>query len=120
MKKVIIFLLMMLPMVSNAQRIDKPGEPYDYFCEVYADGSTLIINFNSEKYHEFIYGDDNKFLKIKTIDAINYMTKRGWEYVDKISTLDHFEHMLFKKKVVSDEQAFEFFKFKPKKEKSGD
>ena len=108
---------MMMPMAVNAQRIDKPGEPYDYYCEVFAENGKLAISFDSRKSHEYIYGDDNKVLTINRIEVINYMSKRGWEYVDKISTHADFDHMLFKKKVVSDEQALEFFNLKQKKEK---
>lgn len=110
MKKLILFLFFMLPMVVNAQRIDKPGEPYEFFCEVKCDASGFVaISFqNKSDWYRQLYNEDGKRLSWKSpTQAINYMTKRGWKYVECINEKSY----LFKKTVSSDEQAMEFFLF---------
>lgn len=113
MKKLILFLFFMLPMVVNAQRIDKPGEPYEFFCVVVKGvGNSASISFSSKNYtYRNLYNNGAGF--DNEADIINYMTKRGWQYVECISD----KHFLFKKIVTSDEQAKEFLEIETKKEK---
>ena len=84
MKKLILFLFFMLPMVVNAQRIDKPGEPYEFFCVVVKGvGNSASISFSSKNYsYRNLYNNGAGF--DNEADIINYMTKRGWQYVECI------------------------------------
>ena len=114
MKK-ILFLLMMLPMMANAQRVDKPGEPYEYFCILKVEVGYTSLSFSSKNwgFRELLDENDKRLGFSNGADAVNYMTKRGWIYVDHIDS----KTFIIKKIVSSDEQAKEYLNLEKKKEK---
>lgn len=102
MRKFILVVMMCVSLGVSAQRVDKPGEPYDYFCILTVDMSYTRITID-DWYRELL-DENGKRLGFGTpANAINYMTKRGWLYVDKIDE----KHFLFKITVTSDEQAMQ-------------
>jgi len=113
MKKIVFALLVMFSLPAFSQRVDKPGEPYYYFVEVEAytiskPGVKATVWFNGMKYHERIVGENGEELIFKDYsDLINYFTKRGWDFVQKIDKNGKY-YLLLKKLVTSDEQAKEY------------
>ena len=66
-------------MMLNAQRVDKPGEPYEAYCKV---DFTLYstIDFGDKKF--YIAKEKPKDIIFKNdIDGLQYMAKRGWALV---------------------------------------
>lgn len=114
MKKVLFILMMMLPMVVNAQRVDKPGEPYYIFCELtnYTDDAHISISHITKE--NYLIDETGKKIKFKShADALTYMSKRGWEYVEKTEV----GKFMLRKLVKSDEQALEGIMVKEDKKK---
>ena len=112
MKKVfVLFVLTIIPYVSNAQRVDKPGEPYEFYCHTSVDyfkhrTSNVTLIFANENY--LLLNEKGEEIKVtekmySPLEIKLFMSKRGWEYVgsDGVYTLT------FKKIVTSDEQAKE-------------
>lgn len=118
MKKLILFLLMMVPIISLAKDLD--NEEYYVYCGINVSGNnTVYVFFDFNKNYEALYDENNKPLKMIEVEAINYMSRLGWEYVESIysksALYDHY--FLFKKKVKSDEEILHGFIFKEKKKK---
>ncbi len=114
MKKIVFALLVMFSIPALAQRIDKPGEPYEYYCQIKVFVSEVLITLPNDKNKgEIPVRDENgkKFGFLNGVDAINYFTKRGWVYVDKYN-----DFIFIIKKVVTDEkQLFENINIDKKK-----
>ena len=110
MKKLIIALLMMAAMPACAQRIDKPGEPYEYFIQIEPIGEMsgkfkAKIDMLDGKGRKYVVDENGKKLEfVNKADIINYMTKRGWYYVDYYIASKTFE-LYFKKEIKSDNEA---------------
>ena len=88
MRKILLLIVLCCCIDASAQRIDKPGETYDYFCEVALTNENKAMIFLPEK-------DDNDALIIcdslntplvfhNEKDMLVYMTKRGWVYIEKV------------------------------------
>ncbi len=113
MKKLIIALLMMAAVPACAQRIDKPGEPYEYFIyvEPISDLSGKFkakIDLMDKKGRDYLVDENNKKIEFNSeSEVINYMTKRGWKFVDVIVANKQYD-ILFKKEVHSDSEAKSF------------
>ena len=113
MKKVILMFLMAFMMQSiNAQRIDYPGEPYDYYIQFTAvsdlKGKIKVeINFSDDKRSKYLLDDKGDKLCFYSLSEVfTYFSKRGWVYAENFS-YGHDHVYIFKKKVLSDEQAKE-------------
>ena len=85
MRKLLLFLFICVCTGVYAQRVDKQGEEYDYYCQVYVDGAYgRIITMNTATLEFFIYKDDGeKESFINDTALLTYMSKRGWCYVDR-------------------------------------
>lgn len=105
MKKLFLLsTLLLLSLSVSAQRIDTPNEPYYIYC--LAIGANLIsptIYIGEDKEEYFIMKDNEEKEKfIMGNDLMTYMSKRGWEYVESVGSSGYF----FRKKVISDNEAF--------------
>jgi len=114
MRKILLFIVLCCCISASAQRVDKPGEAYDYFCNIHADGTSFKV-FLLGKNH-ILANEDGKSIKFKNItEIITYLSKIGWVFVDsygdeKSSSNDL--HIIMRKTVTSDEQALEHLNFK--------
>ena len=113
MKKLVLLLFMFVSVSASAQRIDKPGEPYYAYCELHLARNMAHIILAKNTQLEALYDDNGEYLKISRMEAINYMGKRGWEFVCIIDPDRDF--YLFKKKVKSDKEILDHINIKPKK-----
>lgn len=103
---------MLLPMMAGAQRVDKPGEPYYIYSKSTGITDGMLISIAGLCKEEYIVDENNKKIKfISDEDFITFMSKRGWDYVEKVGITGY----LFRKKVTSDEQAMEYLNIKQKK-----
>lgn len=109
----------MIATVCSAQRVDKPGEAYDVYCEVSTSGlSQVTIELGGTKYYiaKEKWGD---ITFENDADVLSYMSKRGWEYVERNPAIGG--RYFLKKKVFSDVEAMEHLDIIPvKKKKSKD
>lgn len=113
MKHFIILVLLLLGICSaNAQNFKNDGKPYDYFCMMQGFKNLSgvlriqIIWANKEK-HENLRDEKGEKVEFKSIvDMLNYMSKRGWTYVEQV-TYDKVQNYVFKKTVTSDAEAKE-------------
>lgn len=106
-------------MISFAQRVDKPGEAYDVYCEVSTSWlSQVTIKLGDTEYYiakekcgDMTFGSD--------ADVLSYMSKRGWEYVEGNRAVGG--RYILKKSVVCDDEALKYLELVPtKKKKSKD
>ena len=116
MKKLLITLFMMCAVPVCAQRVDKPGEPYDYFVTVMVyqtmtNKLRIDIEWSDGKISGFLRDSEGNKIEIKTVpEALVYMSKRGWSYVSEFPN-GGVINFVFKKSVTSDEEAKQFFYF---------
>ena len=109
MRKILFFIVLCCCISASAQRVDKPGEAYDYFCIVFAQGEKADIIINDQKGKRLV---DEKGAEIKfnyPNDILTYLSKRGWCLVDRY---EYSKTYIMKKTVTSDEQALEHLNFK--------
>lgn len=128
MKKLLFLLLLTIfPLASNAQRVDKPGEPYNYFCSIEIQfvkpsskvkyGSSKVI-FSFPKESCVLIDGNGVEIEIpeETFDLLDlelFMSKRGWTLKKVYDTYVSWRQMYsFVKEVTSDEQAKEGFHLK--------
>ena len=112
MKKLVLLLFMFVSVSASAQRIDKPGEPYYAYCQFQLSSNLVSIILAKDTKPEVLYDENGKILKISRMEAMNYVSKRGWEFV---FVIDEDRHLyLFKKKVKSDKEILEHLNIKPK------
>lgn len=117
MKKfVLMALLALVTMGADAQNVMNDGKPYAYFCQLVgmrnlAGQLRLKILWDNLKTENNLRDENGKKIEFYTmVDAMNYMSKRGWEYVECV-TYEKVVHYIFRKYVTSDEQAKEYLYF---------
>lgn len=102
MRKLFFILLLTLSATVSAQRIDKPNEPYYIYCLVNIQYDAYIAIGGDEDLY-FIMDDNGEKMKIYGIATLaTYMSKRGWEYVERTTGVDTF----FRKKITSDSEVY--------------
>ena len=116
MKKIIVILLLFLPLFASAQRVDKPGEPYDFYCSFSVSGVSVYANFQvyvdgKYKFYHELTDENGKNIKSPFyIELLNFLSRLGWELV--CFTNENNSSFLVKKRVTSDAQAKEGLYFK--------
>lgn len=123
MKKVLLFVMLCMMSVSvNAQNYKNDGKPYAFFCMMQGfknlSGVLRIqIIWNNKEKHEYLRDENGEKVEFKSIvDMLNYMSKRGWEYVEQID-YDKVHNYVFKKYVTNDAEAKEGLYFESDFEK---
>lgn len=120
MKRLLMLFVTLIPLFANAQRVDKPGEPYEYYCHTVAKPQRVKTGRNAEicyKVTLFMCAESGCLLdkdgqEILFYDDENelytYMSKRGWIFVSRREfDASIMSSTLFKKVVTSDEQVKE-------------
>lgn len=109
MKKIILlFLVMFMTVGANAQNYKNDGKPYDFFCMVQGfKNLAMEIIWDKKEKHEYLRNEKGEKIEFMSIvDMLNYMSKRGWTYVEQI-TYDKVHYYVFKKTVTNDSEAKE-------------
>lgn len=113
MKKVFLFIMLCMMSVSvNAQNVKNDGKPYAFYCQLVGMKNLsgqlrLKILWNNLKTENNLRDEKGEKIEFFTmVDAMNYMSKRGWDYVECI-TYGNVVHYLFRKYVTTDEEAKE-------------
>jgi hypothetical protein len=109
----------MLPLICSAQRVDKPGEPYYVYCEISSSVlSQVTIKVNKQKY--WIAKEKWGDIEFEDeADVLSYMSKRGWEYIERNQAIGGL--YIMRKKVINDDEALSYLDLVPtKKKKSKD
>lgn len=124
-------LVVLLSASVYSQNYKNDGQPYAFYCQLkgyenLAGQLRLKILWNNMKEENNLRDKDGKKIEFSTmVDAMNYMSKRGWEYVDNVIYKDgshNVVHYIFKKIVTKDEDAKEGLYFETdfkNKEKEG-
>lgn len=105
-----MIMFLCIPISMSAQNIDNPGKPYYYFCQILGKKNLAgklrltILWENQEEENDLRDEKGNKIEFKNMVEAMNYMSKRGWEYVDA-TTYDNVYHYVFRKLVTKDEEA---------------
>ena len=112
-RKILLFIVLCFCISANAQRVDKPGEAYDCFCDVHADGQNFKVFLLEQD--KILVDKDGKKIKFKNITEImSYLSKRGWIFVDSYGdkkSSNNDLHVIMKKIITSDEQALDNIRF---------
>ena len=111
MRKYYLILLLFFSLNLSAQNYKNDGEPYDFYCQIYGElqmsGQILFKRIIWEDYgrRTKLTDEKGKDLEFKNIvDAMNYLSKRGWSFVSSNAYADMFFYT-FKKTVKTDEEA---------------
>ena len=127
MKRFLLFaILAAFSCFASAQNYRNDGKPYAYYCQIVGWMSlSSQLNFrilwNNKKLENTLCDENgNKVEFLTIVQLMNYMTKRGWEYVecpiyDDLGRKALF-HYIFRKYVTNDDEAEEGLFFGAKKE----
>ena len=113
MKKILFaFLLSLLCVTASAQNYKNDGKPYAVYCqllgyETFSGKTKVKILWNNMKEETTLCDEKGEKIDLQNlIDAMNYMSKRGWEFVQCERYNDEY-HYILKKQVTSDQEAKE-------------
>ena len=116
MKKERLFIMLMFlffwSCVLNAQNFKKNGESYSFYCKLVSyektDGNVDIsILFDNLKEGRKLRDFSGKPLNFKTtLEAINYMSRRGWTYIEQ-EQKESKTYFLFRKSIKQEKDAFD-------------
>lgn len=117
MKKLLILMmtiLLCLPMF--AQNYENDGKPYYFYCQISGSfnlgGKLRLSILWKDKEENELRNEKGEKIEFKNmIEIINYMSKRGWEYVESNPSTNSLSY-LFKKQVTKDEDAHKGIYFK--------
>ena len=122
MKKVLLFVMLCMMSVSvNAQNYKNDGKPYAFYCQLVGKSNLLgqlrvEILWDNKKGEHHLRTEKGKKIEFNSmVDGMNYMSKRGWEYVDCVTYAEgkyNVVHYVFRKYVTNDEEAKEGLYFK--------
>ena len=102
MKQLFLLLMLCSTLSVSGQRVNGSAKPYDYYCYVRVLGWDGEISYPDDRNWATLMDDDGKKLKFKNdADLLNYMSKRGWKYVDKKG-----DNYLMKIEVTDDKQVY--------------
>lgn len=117
MKKVLLFALFaVFSLVVNAQNYKNDGKPYAFYCQLVgfknlAAQLRLKVLWNNMKDENNLRDENGEKIEFNTmVDAMNYMSKRGWDYVECVTYREgtnNVVHYIFRKFVTNDEEAKE-------------
>lgn len=121
MKKILSILLLVVCMNVNAQNYKNDGKPYAFYCQLVGSTNLAgqlrveILWDNKKGEHNLRTADGKKIEFFSMVDGMNYMSKRGWDYVECV-TYSHggsnVVHYIFRKLVTNDAEAKEGLYFK--------
>lgn len=107
MKKVFIYLLLLISISANAQNVKSDGKPYAFYCQVEAKFTVSKIRVEILFDDKNVCNEKGEKIEFKSMyDGINYMSKRGWDYVDCVDYKNAL-HFILRKYVTKDEEATE-------------
>lgn len=117
MKKVFIIMFLLISIGANAQNLKNDGKPYAFYCQLVgklnlaAKLRVEILWDNKKGEHQLRDEKGEKIEFNSMVDGMNYMSKRGWDYVECV-TYGNVVHYIFRKYVTNDEEAKEGLYFK--------
>lgn len=114
MKRLLLVLFICFPLMSHAQNVAKPGEPYEVYCEFSLGLKSATINIEDNYFK--LLDENGEPIKFKdNLNLANYLSKRGWRLMEhEGSTVGK---LLMVKMVKSDEEIFEHLNIEDKKKK---
>lgn len=117
MKKLFVFLMLcMISISAYSQNFKNDGKPYAFYCQLvgyknFSQQLRLKILWDNIKEENNLRDENGKKIEFTTmLDAMNYMSKRGWDYVECVTYKDgasNVVHYIFRKYVTNDEEAKE-------------
>ena len=121
MKKILLFAFLFVSVFANAQNVKNDGKPYAYYCQLVGSrnfGGKLRVEIlwdNKGDAHHLRTEKGEKIEFKSMVDGMNYMSKRGWDYVEIVVYSEgtrNVVHYIFRKYVTNDEEAKEGLHFK--------
>lgn len=109
---------------AYAQNYKNDGKPYAFFCQIVGEENLvgqlrIKVLWDNKKTEQNMRDEKGQKIEFGSMtDALNFFSKRGWEYVDCAffgSKGNYTIHYLMKKMVTSDEEAKEGLYFKGEK-----
>ncbi len=118
MKKVLLLIfLCAISFAVKAQNCKNDGKPYAYYCQIVgwenlAGQLRIKMLWDNQRFENNLRDENGKKIEFATmVDAMNYMSKRGWDYVECVTYAEfgkqNVVHYIFRKMVTNDEEAKE-------------
>ena len=98
----------------HSQNIKNDGKPYAFYCQLVgfrnlAGQLRLKVLWDNMGDENNLRDENGKKIEFQTmVDAMNYMSKRGWDYVECVTYKDgasNVVHYIFRKFVTTDAEA---------------
>ena len=116
-KLIILFVICFLSLGVFAQNYKNDGKPYAFYCQIVGwqnlNGQLRIkMLWDNQKEENNLRDEKGEKIEFATmVDAMNYMSKRGWDYVECVTYADfgkqNVVHYIFRKYVTKDSEAKE-------------
>ena len=111
MKKILFLLMFVLATASSIAQ-----EKYPYYCTINGSYNLAMkirieLEWGESKDRRYLRDENGKKIEFNNlIDILNYMSKRGWEFVT-IAEYDKCIHFVIRKMVSSPEEAKQGLRF---------
>ena len=111
MKRILLLLFLCVSLTANAQS----NETHDFYIAVYYTGSQCVV-MTSGIDKATVSGEDGKPVKFQnTIEMLNYLSEKGWKYVDKMTFSGGASGFLLSKETKDDNIALKDLNIENKK-----
>jgi hypothetical protein len=111
MKKIILLLFLCVSLAANAQE----NVTHDFYIAVYYTGSQCVVMTTGVD-KATVTEDDGKPVKFQnTIEMLNYLSGKGWKYVDKMTFSGGASGFLLSKETKDDNKALKDLNIENKK-----
>lgn len=116
MKKLLVILFLIFPLISMAQNFKGDGGKYEVYCDIlnsepsYNNGIYTITI--SEKEYVLVDTEGKKLKPKKDAEILTQLSKRGWILVSSYYNTYDKLHFIMKKVVVDDKEIMEGLELK--------
>lgn len=117
MRKILFLLLLSVSVYANAQTHEE--EVFDFYIAVYYTGAHGVVTTSGID-KGTIVGDDGKPAKFQnTIEMLNFLSKKGWRYVDSTTFGGGASGFILSKKTTDENDALKSINIDKKKGTGG-
>lgn len=116
MKKLLVYLFLLIPFATMAQNFNEDGGKYEVYCKVVDYGNEIRIIINNSNC-KFVDKNGENVSAKEITEVLNLLSKRGWSLVSSFSSGTSVvgRYYIMKKEISNDSELSDGLEVKGKK-----